>query len=84
MRKWIRGWNPRGKDGTWEDGILVKRTGHDEDGVLVERKGQDEDGTHVERTGQGRMECSWKGKRKNLHVDGCNLQNNYYFCRVYE
>ena len=28
MRKWIRGWNPREKDGTWEDGILVERTGH--------------------------------------------------------
>ena len=27
MRKWIRGWNPRGKDGTWEDGILVEKMG---------------------------------------------------------
>ena len=72
------------RTGHGEDGVLVERTGQGEDGILVERTGQSEDGTHVERTGQGRMECSWKGKRKNLHVDGCNLQNNYYFCRVYE
>ena len=55
MRKWIRGWNPREKDGTWEDEILVERTGQDEDGILVEKMGQ------------GRMESSWKGRDISCH-----------------
>ena len=38
MRKWIRGWNPREKDGTGEDGILVERTGQ---GHGWNRRGKD-------------------------------------------
>ena len=60
MRKWIRGWNPREKDGTgaWMESSWKGRdrggwnprgkNGTGEDGILVERTGQGEDGILVE------------------------------------
>jgi hypothetical protein len=49
MRKWIRGWNPRGKDWTWRGWNPRGKDGTGEDGIVVEKMGQ------------GRMESSWKG-----------------------
>ena len=37
MRKWIRGWNPRGKDGTGHGWNLRGKDGTGEDGMFVER-----------------------------------------------
>ena len=51
MRKWIRGWNPRGKDGTGREWSARGKDGTGRGWNARGKDGTGEDGMLVERTG---------------------------------